>query len=84
MYQGGDAPVAFQEVRGDGEGAFELAVAAFHDMLAFVAAENLGGASLAGGQVGQQGVPAVYGGFSVDGILVEVPGLYGFARPLRR
>src|ERR1700751_2115381 len=33
--QGGDAPVELQEDGGDGEGAFELAVAAFDDMLAF-------------------------------------------------
>jgi hypothetical protein len=68
--QGGDAPVEFQEERGDGEGAFELAVAAFDDMLAFVAAEDPGRAGLAGRQVGQQRVPAVPGGFSVDSILV--------------
>src|SRR6266851_6247041 len=48
-------------------------------MLAFVAAEDPGRAGLAGRQVGQQRVPAVPGGFSVNSILVEVPGQDGFA-----
>ena len=82
--QGGDAPVEFQEDRGDGEGAFELAVAAFNDVLAFVAAEDPGRAGLAGRQVGQQRVPAVPGGFGVDRVLVEAPGQDRFARPGRR
>ena len=57
----------------------ELAVAAFNDVLAFVAAEDPGRAGLVGRQVGQQRVPAVPGGFSVDRILVVVPGQDGFA-----
>ena len=77
--QGGDAAVGLQEQRGDREGAFELAVAAFDDVLALVAAEDLGRAGLAGLQVGQQRVPAVGGGLSVDRGLVEVPGQGGFA-----
>src|ERR1700748_51277 len=77
--QGGDAPVELQEDGGDGEGAFELAVAAFDDMLAFVAAKDLGRGGLAGRQDGQQRGPAVPGGFSVDRCLVKVPGQYRFA-----
>src|SRR5271157_63703 len=77
--QGGDAAVGLQEQRGDRQGSFELAVAAFDGVLALVAAEDLLRAGLAGRQVGQQGVPAVGGGLGVDRGLVEVPGQDGFA-----
>src|SRR5208282_5117673 len=77
--QGGDAAVGLQEQGRDRQGAFELAVAAFNDVLALVAAEDLLRAGLAGLQVGQQRVPAVRGGFGVNRVLVEVPGQGGFA-----
>src|SRR5713226_3462148 len=77
--QSGDAAVGLQEQGGHREGAFELAVTAFSDVLALVAAEDLFGAGLAGGKVGQQGVPAVGCGCSVDRGLVEVPRQDGLA-----
>jgi hypothetical protein len=48
-------------------------VAVLDGFLSFVQEEYLGGVGLAGVQVGQQCVPAVGGGFGVDGLLVEVP-----------
>src|SRR5271166_5882883 len=47
--QSGDAAVGLEEQGSHREGAFELAVAAFNDVLAFVAAEDLFGAGLASG-----------------------------------
>ena len=58
-YPRSDAAVGLEEQGGDREGAFELAVAAFDDVLALVAAEDLLLAGRAGRQVGQQGIPAV-------------------------
>lgn len=69
-----DALVVLQEYGGDGEGAFEVAVAAFDDFLAFVAGEDLAGVSVGGVEVGEQAVPAVGSGFGVEGGLVEGPG----------
>ena len=51
--EGFDAPVVLQEHGGDGEGSFEVAVAAFDGFLAFVAAEHFAGVGYAGVQVGQ-------------------------------
>src|ERR1035438_6943022 len=52
--QSGDASVGLEEQGSDREGAFEVAVAAFDDVLALVAAEDLFGAGLARGTGGQQ------------------------------
>ncbi|MDX2733625.1 hypothetical protein [Streptomyces sp. PA03-2a] len=71
--QGGDAPVAAQEHRRDGEWSFELAVAAFDYGLALVVQQDLGRVGLVGGQVGQQRVPAVDCRLGVDDVLVERP-----------
>jgi hypothetical protein len=78
-YPRSDAAVGLEEQGGDREGAFELAVAAFDDVLALVAAEDLLLADRAGRQVGQQGIPAVGRGLGVDRGLVEVPGQYRLA-----
>ena len=72
-------PVVLQEHGGDGEGSFEVAVAAFDGFLAFVAAEHLGGGGDARVEVGQEGVPAVGGCFGGDRVVLEVPGEGGFA-----
>jgi hypothetical protein len=77
--QGGDAPVVLAEQGSHGEGAFERGVAAFYCFLPLVEDQDLGGGSLAGVQVGEQGVPAVGGGLGVDRLLVEYPGEGGFA-----
>src|SRR5208282_5652492 len=76
--QGGDPPVVLQEHRGDREGSFEVAVAALDGFLALVAEQHLAGGD-GGVQVGQQRVPAVGGGFGVDGVLGEVPRQGGLA-----
>ena len=62
--QGGDAPVVLQEDRRDGEGALDVAVAALDGGLILIAAEDLGSGDVVA-EVGQQGVPAVTGGFGV-------------------
>jgi hypothetical protein len=77
--QGGDAPVVLAEQGGDGEGAFERGVAAFYCFLAFAGDQDPGGGGFAGGQVGEQGVPAVGGGLGIDRLLVEYPGEGGLA-----
>ena len=77
--QGGDPAVGLQEQGGDRERAFELAVAALDDVLALVPAENLRRSGLVRVQVGEQGVPAVSGGFGVDRSLIEMPGQRGSA-----
>src|SRR5258707_15356485 len=77
--QGGDAPVVLAEQGSDGERAFERGVAAFYCFLPLVEDQDLGGGSLVGVQVGEQGIPAVGGGLGVDRLLVEYPGEGGFA-----
>ncbi|WP_211593464.1 hypothetical protein [Microbispora sp. H10836] len=77
--QGGDAPVVLQVEGRDGQRAFEGGVAAFDRFLSFVEGQDGGGVGLLGGQVGEQGVPAVDGGFGVDRLGVEAPGQGGFA-----
>jgi hypothetical protein len=77
--QSGDAPVVLAEQGSDGEGAFERGVAAFYCFLPLVEDQDLGGGSLVGVQIGEQGIPAVGGGLGVDRLLVECPGEGGFA-----
>src|SRR2546426_869779 len=67
------------EAGGDGEGSFEVAVAAFDDFLAFVTGQDFGGVDGGGVEVGEQAVPAVGGGFGVEGGLVEPPAQGRFA-----
>jgi len=59
-----------QEHRRDGEGALEVAVAPLDGGLVLVAVQDFGGVDV-GGEVAQQGVPAVTGGVGVDRGLVE-------------
>src|SRR6266508_1029632 len=77
--QGGDASVGLQEHGRDRQWAFEAGVAALDNLLTLVAPQDLGGVSLGGIQVGQQGVPAVGSGLGVQGLLVEVPRQGGLA-----
>src|ERR1019366_4272923 len=62
----------------DRERSFQVAVAAFDGFLGLIAEQYLLGGDVRG-QVGEQGVPAVGGGFGVDRGLAGPPGEGGFA-----
>ena len=66
--------LVLQEHGCDPKGAFERAVAALDDLLALVAAQDLGRISLADRKVGQQPIPAVAGRLGVQRGLVKRPG----------
>jgi hypothetical protein len=68
-----DPAVVVQEHRCHGQRACERAVAALDGFLALVAAQHFGRVDV-GGQVGEQGVPAVGGCLVVQRILAEGPG----------